>query len=78
MKGSHKFWSMIAVIILIFLNYLTWFTDYIPRGNIRLTGFQFWTFVATCLVDITFIFLFGIVFCTQVLPKFNNWLDEKF
>lgn len=78
MKGSYKFWSLIGIIIFIFLNYLTWFTDYIPRGNVRLTELQFWTFVATCLADLAFIFLFSFIFCVQVLPKINNWLDEKF
>lgn len=78
MKGSEKFWSLMTIITIIFLNYLTWISDFIPRGDVSLTGLQLSVAVISCLVDLILIVILGILFFETLLPTFNKWLDEKF
>ena len=64
--------------MVIFFNYLTFLTDFIPKGNVPLTALQLFIVVSSGLVDLALIIIFVISFFESLLPKFNNWLDEKF
>lgn len=64
--------------MVIFFNYLTFLTDFIPKGNVPLTTLQLFIVVSSGLVDLALIIIFVISFFESLLPKFNNWLDEKF
>lgn len=72
MKGSHKFWSIIVIVISIYLHYLTWCVYTNMDGG--------WIFLRIAVLIIDFLVIFAIIgiFIEFYLPTFNNWLDEKF
>ena len=76
MKGSEKFWSIIGIIFMIYGNYLCFFTDFVPKDNAH--GMPLAIGMMIFLADLALIVVIIGVFFTQILPKFNNWLDEKF
>lgn len=78
MKGSKKFWTIVGIIAIIYGNYLCFFTDFLPKGEKDIGAFKFIIGITILMGDL--VLMIGIigVFITQILPKFNNWLDEKF
>lgn len=78
MKGSQKFWSIIGIIFMIYGNYLSFFTDFVPKGEKDIDAFKFIIGMTILMGDLALIVVIIGVFFAQILPKFNNWLDEKF
>ena len=77
MKGSHKFWSIIAIVIIFFANYLTFFTDFIPEPGHR-RFHHVLILMLVCLSHIACAFGILSLFFVGILPKINKYLDEKF
>ena len=78
MKGSQKFWSIIGIIFMIYGNYLSFFTDFVPKGDEAGKSIELVIGIFVVLGDLALIVVIIGVFFAQILPKFNNWLDEKF
>lgn len=78
MKGSQKFWSIIGIIFMIYGNYLCFFTDFLPEGDECVGAAQFIIAIIILMGDLALIIVIIGGFFTQILPKFNNWLDDKF
>jgi len=78
MKGSQKFWIIIGTIFMIYGNYLCFFSDFLPKEEKDIGAFKFIIGVTILMGDL--VLIIGIIggFFTEILPKFNNWLDKKF
>lgn len=77
MRGSQKFWLLIFTVCLIYGNYMTFFTD-IDYSLTTTTDFQHIRAIITVCIDVFFGVAFIFYSFVKLLPKFNNYLDEKF
>ena len=82
MKGSHKFWLIILIPILIFFNYegLIFFNFFKVDGKTSpfFPGSLYMLLFIIELVIAVMFFLRVMLVEPGLLFKFNNWLDEKF
>ena len=82
MRGSTKFWIIIASSVLMFLNYLCYkdFQNYdpnrIPGDTVTLATILFLVFQSLAMTGVILFFIS--YFCRELLPKFNSWLDKTF
>ena len=76
-KGSTKMWTIILLVIFMFLNYITWFSNFIPDAPNR----EWYHMVTLMITVISYvpIAVFGVSgFIVYILPNINKWADEKF
>ena len=82
MRGSTKFWLIIASSVLMFLNYLCYkdFQNYDPNRAVGHTvTLATIIFLVIQSVSVIALFIFCIVhFVMDLLPKFNDYLDKHF
>ena len=76
-KGSTKMWSIILLVIVMFLNYITWFTDFIP-GKPNNEWYHIVILMFTVLSYVPIV-VFGVcAFIEYILPNINKWADDTF
>ena len=77
MKKSEKFWNIIYTITLIILNIISIF--YLDYNSYSINIFKALYFVITLTTTIVldlYLIVKIIIFCTNQIKKFNNWLDK--